>query len=73
MSNVIEHDFTLVEQEPTKLLCPFRPTTRNVQVSQAEMDQILDFPECYYKQCPFFDSNNSIKCLKAESVLCTTI
>lgn len=73
MSNVIEHNFTLVEKELAKMLCPFRPTTRNVQVSQSEMDQILDFPECYYRECPFFDENNSIKCLKAESTLCSSI
>jgi len=39
--------------EPNKV-CPFRTFTKNVQISQAEMHQIVFFPECYYSKCFYF-------------------
>lgn len=69
MSNVLEFD--VIDTSVTMRVCPFRPTTRTIQISQNEMQQILDYPECYYKSCPYYDINNEIKCLKAESTLIT--
>lgn len=43
----------IIPLEPEKV-CPFRTKTRNVQISQGELHQIVEYPECYYGKCFFF-------------------
>lgn len=47
-------------------VCPFRTFTKNIQISQAEMHQIIEYPECYYDKCFFYEKK---KCKLAESKL----
>lgn len=39
--------------EPDKV-CPFRTITKNIQISQVETYQVIEYPECYYNKCSFF-------------------
>ena len=56
----------VVAPEPS-LVCPFRTKTKLVPNNFGAADQIVEFPPCQGKACPFYNDsakNNTERCFK---------
>lgn len=57
----------IVTPEPW-LVCPFRTKTKLVPNDFGAADQIIEFPDCQGRACPFYNDeavDNTERCLKA--------
>lgn len=65
-------DLEIVVTPEPWLVCPFRTKTKLVPNDFGAADQIIEFPECQGRACPFYNNeaeDNSERCFKAYSSL----
>lgn len=56
----------IVNPEP-ELVCPFRTRTKLIPNDFGAADQVVEFPECQGRACPFYNvkaKDNTEKCFK---------
>ena len=62
------HELKVIENP--KMVCPFRTLTKLVPNQFNAADQVVEYPECQYALCPYFNNeltNNSTRCRRVTS------
>jgi hypothetical protein len=65
-------DLEVVFTPEPMLVCPFRTITKLIPNNFGAADQIIEFPECQGRACPFYNDeadNNNERCFKTYSVM----